>query len=395
MKIHYYTKFDNSEKPWKDILISSQIDIDAYGIKPYISIKGLAVIRRHHCTYLTGKDTCHAHQYATMLAGAMLSASYDSAPSLKLHDDSQDTPATPKRVLWIDTHRSPHSCAHFFRQITSRFNPEQDRFFMLSIDALGVFRDDHYPLVEYIDYYIDKIKPTLVVIDDIDHLMPICGINVAHRFQRVIRDYINHSDISFLLIGYNELNKRASTTGNLGKALFTQADTVLSVTTRHNDTTVRFVRSVEVAGADASEFHFTIGDDGLPLEAEAPSPDGATSPIDDETLTQIIPDVLPPDQAIDGDQLIKRVTARHRLIKQTARYRSIIEQAQRLHLIKCDEKSPTTFTLNTLTPPVNNLLTLPPQLPTVSLTPPSPPSTPSTPSLPSTPSTPSPCKHPA
>lgn len=365
MKIHYYTKFDNSEQPWKDILISSQTDLDAYGIKPYISIKGLPVIRRHHTTYLTGKDTCHAHNYAAMLAGAMLSAGYDNAPSLMLHNDSQDTPATPKRVLWIDTHRTPHSCAHFFRQFTSRFNPEQDRFFMLSIDALGVFRDDHYPLVQYIDYYIDKIKPTLVVIDDIDHLMPICGINVAHRFARVIRDYINHSDISFLLIGYNELNKRASTTGNLGKALFTQADTVLSVTTKRNDTTVRLVRSVEVGGADASEFHFTIGDDGLPHETDAHQ-STAASPIDDETLTQIIPEVLPPDQTIDSDELIKRVTARHRLIKQTARYRSIIDQAQRLHLIKADEKSPTTFTLNNLTPPINNPLTLPPHHPAAS-----------------------------
>lgn len=362
MKIHYYTKLDNSEQPWKDILISSQTDLDALGIKPYISIKGLPVIRRHHTTYLTGKDTCHARLYATMLAGAMLSAGYDNAPSLKIHNGTQD-----KRVLWIDTHRSPHSCAHFFRQLTSRFNPEQDRCFLLSIDALGVFRDDHYPLVQYIDYYIDNIKPTLVVIDDIDHLMSICGINVADRFARVIRDYINHSDISFLLIGYNELNKRASTTGNLGKVLFTQADTVLSVTTRRNDSTVRLVRSVDARGADASEFHFTIGDDGLPLETAAPST--SACPIDDQTLTQIIPDVLPPDQAIDADQLIKRVTARHRLIKQTARYRSIIEQAQSLHLIKADEKSPTTFTLNTLTSPVNNPLTLPPQLSTVPATP--------------------------
>ena len=368
MKIHYYTKLDNSEQPWKDILISSQTDLDAYGIKPYISIKGLPVIRRHHITYLTGKDTCHARHYAAMLAGAMLSAGYGNAPSLKMHDDTQGTPATPKRVLWIDTHHTPHSCAHFFRQLTSRFNPEQDRFFLLSIDALGVFRDDHYPLVQHIDYYIDKIKPTLVVIDDIDHLMPICGINVSHRFARVIRDFLNHSDISFLLIGYNELNKRASTTGNLGKVLFTEADTVLSVTTRRDDTSVRLVKSVDVRGADASEFHFTIGDDGLPLETDD-APSTAGCPIDDQTLTQIIPDVLPPDQAIDGDELIKRVTARHRLIKQTARYRTILEQAQRLNLIKADEKSPTTFNLNNLTSPVNNSLTLPPQLPSVSASP--------------------------
>jgi len=44
MKIHYYTKLDNSEQPWKDILISSQTDLDAYGIKPYISFKSLPAI---------------------------------------------------------------------------------------------------------------------------------------------------------------------------------------------------------------------------------------------------------------------------------------------------------------------------------------------------------------
>ena len=69
----------------------------------------------------------------------------------------------------------------------------------------------------------------MVVIDDIDHFMPYCGVRNAMEFSHTVRDVINHAETAFLFIGYNHLGKKASTTGNLGKFLFNDASDIFSL----------------------------------------------------------------------------------------------------------------------------------------------------------------------
>ena len=91
MKIYHYIH-DNSvdecasDNPWKDCLFTAESVLNDYDIKPLVSINGLPIIRQHQSTYITGKETCHAHHYAKMIATAILSGEYSAVPGLIVHD---------------------------------------------------------------------------------------------------------------------------------------------------------------------------------------------------------------------------------------------------------------------------------------------------------------------
>lgn len=369
MNINFYRK-PNSTKhdAWQECHITSDTDLTALTINPLVSINGQPFLRQHHSTYLTGKDTCRAHHFAKLLATAVLSGDCPSVPTAQVHDTvpvtigttsssgikqhSLTTFATPRSVLWIDTVHGPHICAQLFHELESHAS-DKTGIHLVCLDALGEERDNFYALNRRIENLIQRLKPALVVIDDIDHFMPFCGVNVATDFCRIVRDVTNHTETSFLFVGYNHLSKKASTTGNLGKYLFIDSTDVFSLSTQRQVTTVRLVRSYDLSHhPDNTEFHFTIGEDNLPHEADLIAT--VKTGIDPDTLSNIISDVLQPGDALTADELTKQVTIRHQQLKRMARSQAIIEQALSLNIIKKETDERDKYTL------FNTSLTIPP-----------------------------------
>ena len=414
MQINYYRTTNLGATPWKDCLFTSETNLDAFTVEPLVSINGLPILRRHQSTYLTGRNTCRAHHFAKLLATKVLNGTIHPLPASPMSPPS-DTPegcpsstshaltrdqvkmqnltstpsdrvpvssdfvaasrdrvlcvATPVaatcndapvssgsaaikpgRVLWLDTLHGPHTTAQIYRDIASRI-PVKENLRLICLDILGCDRGNVWGINRNFEQAIKDFAPDLVVIDDIDHFMPFCGTKVATEFCRIVRDFLNHTETSFLFIGYNHLNKRAGTTSDVGKWLQYDVNNVFSLSTQRDVTTVRLLNSHDLSRQpDASEYRFTIGSDNLPQEADKPNESG----FDDAALRTLIHDILTPGESIAPDELYQQVITRHRQIKRQHRTTALIDQAIAAGLIIPSEDG-TSYTLNNTKPSPSSL----------------------------------------
>ena len=357
MNINFYRK-GNAQgylEAWKSCQITANTDLSGLTAEPLVTINGQPILRQHHVTYLTGRETCRAHHFAKHLAVQILSKD-PSSPSI----------GNRCKVLWVDTVHGPHVAAAIYRELAERAASPTDLHYVC-LDVLGANREDFPWVGDSIMTLIREHNPQLVVIDDIDHFMPYCGINTATDFCHSVRDVINHRDTAFLFIGYNHLGKKASTTGNLGKHLFLNASDIFSVSTVRDVTTVRHVYGYDMrCDPDSSEFRFTIGPDNFPQEVST-LPISKPSSIDDNSLCNIVDGILNPGQDITADDFVRQVNTCHNRQRRQERDTALINQAIRLNLIipaGNDNYTATRKTDNTLPPnkidsTVNTSLTLP------------------------------------
>ena len=319
MQVNYYRHSNDQgyDESWRACQFTPASDLSQFTVKPLVTINGQPYLRQHHITYLTGRETCRAHHFAKHLAVQVLNA----------------TPATGgTSVLWIDTHNGPHVSAAIFRELTQHLHSGSPLHYVC-LDILGGQRDDHWCLIRNIEQLIKRLKPQLVVIDDIDHFMPYCGLRVANEFNRIVRDTVNHTDTAFLLIGYNHTGKKACTAGELGKLLFTSSNDIFSLSTVRDVTTVRHISGYDLSVLpDHSQFHFTIGPDNLPQEAQQPRK-ATPSGIDDDTLRGIVEGIIQPGQDISDSDLLAQVKAQHSQLKRYTRDAALLDQIRRLHLL--------------------------------------------------------------
>lgn len=350
MKIFHYRNPDYDADPFEDMLIKDNTELSDFKSHTILSINGQTVLRQHSITYITGRETCNAHHFAKMLAGAVLKGSYDGFPglSVNLHQARQGS------VLWLDSVHSFHACVDLFEEMSAAFNPDYSRFSLLSVDRLGSFRYDFYSMISQFEKAVKEFKPTLIVVDDIDHLMPYCGINVASAFQHAIRDIINHTPTACLFIGYNHLGKRASTTGNLGKMLFPESYYIFSVTTQQAISTVKLVKGFFMQFNTEAPFHFSIGSDNLPHQVIRTMPEPADPDfIRQNTLRDIISEVIEPGQSISPDELFQQLNNRRQQLNRHNHTRALIAQAAQLGIINKTASNHYTFNPQSITPVVS------------------------------------------
>ncbi len=343
MRIYNYRTANlDYEQPWKDCIFSDKSQLAAFKSAPLVSINNQPIIQQHHVTYLTGKDTCHAHHFAKMIATALLNGDYAHAPSISVTNDDK-----PASILWIDTVRGPHACAEFFQEMTASLKPEDKRFHLLCLDMLGSFRENFWELTREVESYIKYFKPSLVVVDDIDHLMPHCGINVAAEFNKIVRDTTNHTETAFLFIGYNHIGKQATSTGEVGKLLFTSSNSIFSVSTRQAVSHVKLIRSYHILNNMlhdlGNQFTFSIADDNQAHEvvnAKCPPVPSGDNPqplplgfVNHTILRDIISEVIKPGETISPDELTAKLTARRQQLNRIERSRNLIAQALHLGII--------------------------------------------------------------
>ncbi|MBQ6166989.1 MAG: hypothetical protein IJK41_06135 [Muribaculaceae bacterium] len=322
MEINYYrdANAQGHDESWQSCQFTSDTDLTPFRSSDLVTINGQPYLRQHHITYLTGRETCRAHHFAKHLAIQILSKELS-------------TPSTNGcKVLWIDTLNGPHISAPIFRELAQHATGKNDIHY-ICLDILGGQRDDHWWITRSIESLIKQLKPQLVVVDDMDHFMPYCGIRVAGEFNRVIRDAINHTDAAFLFIGYNHTGKKACTAGELGKHMFNSSNDIFSLSTVRDVTTVRHISGYDLhVLPDDSQFHFTIGPDNLPHETAKPGPKPASG-IDDDTLRNIIDDIIQPGQDITPSDLLTQVRAQHSQLKRDTRDAALLDQIHRLHLL--------------------------------------------------------------
>ena len=71
MKINYY-RYPSAQgeyESWQNCQFTHNTDLSPFTeVKPLVTLNGQPIIRQHHSTYLTGKDTCRAHHFAKYLA---------------------------------------------------------------------------------------------------------------------------------------------------------------------------------------------------------------------------------------------------------------------------------------------------------------------------------------
>ena len=333
MEINYYRDINAQgyDESWQACQFTSDTDLTPFRSSDLVTINGQPYLRQHHITYLTGRETCRAHHFAKHLAIQVLSNEASTQDGCK--------------VLWIDTLNSPYVSAPIFRELASHATHRKDLHY-LCLDILGEQRDNHWWLIRSIESLIKQFEPQLLVIDDIDHFMPYCGIRVANEFNRVVRDAINHTDTAFLFIGYNHTGKKACTAGELGKHLFYSSNDIFSVSTVREVTTVRHISGYDLhVYPGHSQFHFTIGPDNLPRETVQPTPKPASG-IDDDTLRDIVDTIIQEEKQdsqgmkgsespliLDPATLLSKVKARHAQLKRDTRDAAIIDQINRLHLL--------------------------------------------------------------
>ena len=332
MEINYYLKpnAQGYDESWEACQFTCETDLTHFRCRDLVTINGQPYLRQHHVTYLTGKETCRAHHFAKHLAIQLLSKE-PSAPS----GDSRDSSPSGQSgctVLWIDTVNGPHVSAAIFRELLKHVSNGNDLRY-LCLDVMGGKRDDHWWLSSKIESLINELKPQLVVIDDIDHFMPYCGSRLARDFSSVVRDTINHTDAAFLFIGYNHTGKKACTAGELGKQLFYSSNDIFSLSTVREVTTVRHISGYDLhVFPGDSQFHFTIGTDNLPQETLKPAAKPASG-IGDDTLRDIVQDIIQPGQDITTGELLAQVKARHAQLKRDTRDAALLDQIHRLHLL--------------------------------------------------------------
>ncbi len=351
MEINYYrdANAQSHDESWQSCQFTSETDLTPFRSSELVTLNGQPYLRQHHITYLTGRETCRAHHFAKHLAVQVLS----TAPSSK-----------GCKVLWIDTLNGPHISASIFREL-AQHAASKEALHYLCLDILGGQRDNHWWLARSIESLIRRLNPQLVVIDDMDHFMPYCGIRVAGEFNRVVRDAINHTDVAFLLIGYNHTGKKACTAGELGKQLFNSSSDIFSLSTVRDVTTVRHISGYDLhVHPSDSQFHFTIGPDNLPHEAAQPRKAPASG-IDDDTLRHIVDDIIQETEgqgnqasqegkegignasAITPSDLLTQVRARHAQFKRDTRDAALLDQIHLLHLLTPKPVE------NSVTPPKN------------------------------------------
>ena len=113
MNINYYRQpnIQGTQESWQACQFTSGTDLSAFTIKPLVTINGQPILRQHHVTYLTGKETCRAHHFAKHLAIQVLTGKSVSTSPVPCAGASATAPvSTPPdsklpagKVLWIDT----------------------------------------------------------------------------------------------------------------------------------------------------------------------------------------------------------------------------------------------------------------------------------------------------
>ena len=347
--MHYHRKpfIGDNRDPWESLFINVEKEnIGDARPNPIVNIAGSTALHMHEITFVTGTSSCRAHAFAKMMAAAVLDGKYDNAQSLKVarqHD--QDKPFQGK-VLWIDSVHSFYTSCGIIDDIKKAVSVpvNNDNFSFMCLDDIGSFNECNDKVLSCVTNAIRDFNPTLVIIDDLDHLTPECGINKAENFYLQIREILDHYDLALLCVGYNLIGRAKSTAGYIGKRLFPIANNVFRITNRGTTAIVQRVKGI--TDDDQFEFAFTINDSNCSQEVIlTPAYPADTRRFVETTAVQdIFSSVISRDEALPPDKLITKLNKRQDGLNRLNRNRHLIANALAQGIIRRNKQG--NYTIN-------------------------------------------------
>lgn len=318
------------DDPWSHLCLNVEHE-QLQEIKPHaiVSIAGSTMLHQHEISFATGTSNCRAHAFAKMLAAAVINGKYSPMPSLQVAKREGQEQDTKAKVLWIDSVHSYYTCCGIIQDIKQSVNniANNDNFMFMCLDDLGAFNERDECVHDHIFRTIVDFKPTLIILDDLDHLTPECGMMHAENFYLMLREYLDFHEVAVLCVAYNLLGRAKSTAGYLGKRLFPIANNVFRITNRGTTAIVQRVKGI--SSDDQFECAFNINDNNMPQEVilEPETSSFAQRFIEANAVQDIFTAVIPQNQSITPDQLIDKLNKRQENMNRISRNRHLVASA--------------------------------------------------------------------
>ena len=169
MEINYYRQpnAQGIQEAWESCQFTSDTDLTAFTSRPLVTINGQPILRQHHITYLTGKETCRAHHFAKHLAIQFLNSSKvvnsthagleacDSSKVVNFKDDPEGCDSSTSHPIPSSESR-PSSESSDGRQSSGSSKGTSDRVSVGSgsVAVSNIF----HPSSNAIDYMIKNVK---------------------------------------------------------------------------------------------------------------------------------------------------------------------------------------------------------------------------------------------
>ena len=316
------------DDPWSHLCLNIEYEqLTDSAPRAIVNIAGSTMLHQHEITFATGTSNCRAHAFAKMMAAAVIDGKYDPMPSLKVacHQEQDKK----NRVLWIDSVHSFYTCCGIIRDIKRSVSipASSDNFMFMCLDDLGVFSECDTDVHYHIFKAINEFKPSLIIIDDLDHLTPECGMFQADNFYLQLREYLDHHEVAVLCVAYNLLGRVKGTAGHVGKLVFPFSNNVFRISNRGTTAVVQRVKGVSCD--DQFECAFTINDENMPQEVIL-EPEQATLAqrfVEATAVQDIFTAVIPQNESITPDQLVDKLNKRQEQMNRINRNRHLIASA--------------------------------------------------------------------
>ncbi len=310
--------------PWDHLFIN--IDNDEIGSnRPHsiLNIGGATMLHQHEITILTGSTHCRAHAVAKMIAAAVISGSYPYAQSVQVASDHDHG----NKVLWIDSVHSFYSCCAIIDDLKNSFSVNCNNLRFMCLDDIGCFNERYEEVLGAIIKAIGDFKPSLVIIDDLDHLAVDCGYNATENFYLMMREVLDYNSISLLCVGYNLIGRAKSTAGSIGKRLFGATNNIFRVSNRGNLNIVEQIKCV--TGDGNTEFAFTVNEKNFPQQVVVSHADDDVNLhlADNAAMRDLFSAAIPQGQEITPQQLVNNINKWQDTFRKFKRQRFIIASA--------------------------------------------------------------------
>ena len=318
------------DDPWSHICLNVEYEALQQS-RPHaiVNIAGSTILHQHEISFLTGTSNCRAHAFAKMIAAALIEGDYSAMPSLKVAKHEGQEKEQVDRVLWIDSVHSFYTCCGIINDIKQAVNKpiNSSNFMFMCLDDLGVFNERDIDVHYHIFKTISEFKPTVIIIDDLDHLTPECGMFQADNFYLQLREYLDFHDVAVLCVAYNLLGRMKGTAGHLGYRIFPVANNAFRVSNRGTTAVVQRVKGISCD--DQFECAFTINDKNMPQEVilEPNNAQLVQRFAEANAVQDIFTAVIPQNQSLSPDQLVDELNKRQEQMNRINRNRLLIASA--------------------------------------------------------------------
>lgn len=227
-----------------------------------VTMDAAASIYAQEVTIITGTDAARTALFAKMLAATVITRDYPFATGLK-------SPLVNGKVLWIDSVNSLQATTQLASDMKQIAGAQSSNFKIAALSALGNGKDYCCMVEDVIENTISAFKPHLIIINNLDTLLPYVSWNFAYHFTEHIRAYIFNHHAAVCAIGHNLIGKVKRTTGYLGEIFYPIASTVYRVSERSkNESAVTRVSCYKTFQRCPKDFAFTINELNFPQQVD-------------------------------------------------------------------------------------------------------------------------------